>query len=321
MNQSSSFVFRIAVAVAVVAAAVVGRSYLSDESETPVQDEESYAKPPFVDAAVSDGGHNVVVESAHGDDLTDPPLRSAPIPSGVRIQAILDSKENYARILAEEYPKALAGDADAQFLSYTLLQYCRTPVKMFKGMALSQALEALQAQTPAKVDQIETMFARCSDLFETGLESFGEWEEMRKRAIRQGQPLALIEEAASTWRFKKDVVAAQHLIENALLSSDPEAALVAGQLFGMTEMTEPSEALAWILAGCELGAVCGADSTRMTSQCEFNPECVLGEDLPTMVARLVGINPHDAELAAIRSQEIIHQLTNPDSTYLVVYWK
>ena len=240
--------------------------------------------------------------------------------TGNTIQAYLDGKESYLPAVSEYFEEALEGDADAQYLSWRMLDFCDDVARHYQHKSMEEVIQKLNLRSPWRIAGVETSYKRCIEIANIGLDSYSGWQEFFDMAVAQEQPMALADEAESLLRLDRDSELGRSYLETAAQSGDAEAMLRVGDKARQIMLTSESESLAWILAACELGADCGPDGFRVTELCQFSAECVAGDDYPGMIARHGEMDPQSYDMAIARSKAIVDLVQEGHATDLQIDW-
>lgn len=246
-------------------------------------------------------------ETAESEGVTHP--ESAAPPSRTTAPPILI--EDYAAQLraATDYlefarallPAARAGDHAAQFHLYRALDYCAIEYRAHVDRgntrrSLDDALTFAATHWPYDAEAVRLIYNRCHRMMEAGTKDFGDRGEWLLKAADGGFPIAQATAANRQWlkgvSATNDEAArekeSRRLLSLAIRSGDPEVVWeIARSPSGFQlEGGEPdANHFAWMLAACQRGLDCGAQSEPVMMACRLDTSCQPYETLTDIFRR------------------------------------
>ncbi len=197
---------------------------------------------------------------------------------------------------------AYAGDGEAQYRIATELDRCGVTLSLVRKSSDPEATiwNLPEGWTQGMKERAFAEYHRCAGL--TREDPFAELPSRRggytvsywlSRAAESGQPLALVEKAATVLIMQRGDAAqpgepahseARSTLVKAVLSGNPDALLLLGfRMRDSTDQLRNSQGVGWMLAGCEAGADCGFDSAIVPFWMCYEAQCQPGMDVETML--------------------------------------
>ena len=229
--------------------------------------------------------------------------------------------KDYAELVKALRPQALAGNAEAQYVTAEALRWCGQTLKLYFIRPNGQTrtldeIQARRAEQPAGISQEElsAIYTRCQaflkdpDLFK----SAGSWDQWLDKAVAANYPAAMAEKArlleadislatASQLPNGQPKAGAEDyaraLALTAVQSGDPAAIFFMSDWVHTDSRTPEENATlisAWRILACQKGYDCGPESDFLKSVCDQDVQCADGQSYTDYFQRQLGTQYDDA---------------------------
>jgi hypothetical protein len=250
---------------------------------------------------------------------------------GASVQSALDYKKlfsqsvNYWTYAHEVLPAAKAGNPDAQYYLFRILDGCNSRISMFlqrRGQKLSLG-DVLQyaAKRNLSIDLAQSAFDHCHDFQDNDGTELGNPVSWLHQATAAGQPLAqsttaiklLLQTQQSNFE-KSGALSTSNaseaidspldppaLFRAAVESKDPEVLRAIGEaqfLMHPTDEDTDTTRFAWWLVACQSGLDCSWNAEWVKNSCGSDPRCESASSPSDLVQRLAGDKWPDVEQRA-----------------------
>ena len=241
--------------------------------------------------------------------------------------------KDYAQLVKELGPSAVAGNAEAQYVTAEALRWCGQTLKLYfiRPGGQTRTLDEVQARRatqPAGIsqDELAAIYTRCQGFLKDPdlLKSTGSWDEWLDKSVSANYPAAMAEKARlldadiSLGRVPHDQSAAdaedqaRDLALLAVQSEDPDAVFFMSDWVRASNRTPAENATlisAWKILACQKGYDCGPNSDFMKSLCDWDVQCADGQSYVDYFQRQLGTQYDDALVLA---QSIDHAIAAKD---------
>jgi hypothetical protein len=252
--------------------------------------------------------------------------------------------KDYARFVEEIGPMAVAGNAEAQYLTAKSLRWCAQTSSLYfvRPNGEVRSLEDVQARAAARPvgisqQEITTIYTRCRAFLESPelRKMAASWSQWLDKAVDAGYPAAIAEHASILEsqllldshsqlpheRHEVDAESqARDLALSAVESGDPDAIFSMSDWVRAGQRTENETATlisAWKIVACQNGYNCSPDSDWMHSVCNWDPQCANGRTYTDYLQRQLGSQYDDAlRLAKSINEAIVAKDAQALKSYL-----
>jgi hypothetical protein len=270
----------------------------------------------------------VVVERVESVGTAGPPIaRGISAPAPVIVAAEVSAPVAQTPSIAEQFKRATdyldfsnsvverarAGDGDAQYYLYAVLQYCDENYRMYfrrrdrRTRTLDEALNRVSTRPAERVEVVRLAYDRCSRMFDGGAQPFGAAKDWLEQAARNDQPLALVAIASrNLFDSSPDLEAPKPYVDpgpalvKALRTKDPEVIWRIGEIQPLLVDDEHEQTVrtwAWWLVACERGFDC-EQSAWMEYNCRFDQMCAQDRNATDFIRRMTDLDFPEVEARA-----------------------
>lgn len=281
-----------AVAAGIAALLLYSQGKPRNDTETPM---------PLRESSVPERDNAAGTGSADADVDSPSPVGTEPATGTATIWDELASGPLW-KTLEKHWPRAMAGDADSMYASYTIISSCLPYRRRFEGKDIAEVhAEFATNNDPELIELNEQLWRHCKPIY-SQWQTYSGWRSLLGRAAELGQPLAMTQAAARLVRAPETLQAGVDLIYSALSNPDPVTLLGVADVYTTAGYFEESK-YAWLLAACNLGLDCSPEGPFMKSTCgPFSQTCGVHESVSDYALRTLG--DYGYQLAVRRANEI-----------------
>lgn len=206
-----------------------------------------------------------------------------------RVFEVLHSEKSFYATVDEEYPKAMAGNAESLYLVWILMSECDPVRRLINTISFPEWLASLQNPDPEFIEERRVTYAQCEELVgEENWARFDGWQAFLDRAAVGAYPLAMAYKGTQTASENGATRESESYLKQAIGSGDPNVLFLLGLSLTANEQIESTEYASWIILACLNGFECDRPNPAIERGCQFDPECARDESVNSLLLRDLG---------------------------------